>query len=68
MSEPVRKYAISHISERDKKTTVIIESDEELSEVEISRILSEIMMSIQGYLINSTLYRPKRNTEWLTNQ
>lgn len=53
MSESAKKYTISHISERDKKTIVTVETDEELSEWELARILSEVMMNIQTYLMYS---------------
>ena len=45
-----KKYSISFISERNAKTIVTIQTDEELTEKEIISLLEEIRMNLSVYL------------------
>jgi hypothetical protein len=51
-----KKYSISFISERNAKTIVSIQTDEELTEKEIISLLEEIRMNLGVYLESKFLW------------
>lgn len=48
----LRKYSIKHISDNGNTTIVTIETDTEMTDIEIKSILEEIRMNLQVYLLH----------------